>query len=167
MKVTLAVKMKTFLSFLGQTAPPAGGQRERSQPWSRGCPHSPSLSLIHTSTKRCVRCALLGVEDSITVASCCRDWVCVNFFPMFGQGKIREVFRYRTLKSNSLMFSLHPLCYREEDMRASIPAWAMTLAGGAWLGKWGALLACLQRRVHSTGWCPPGLPHAQGYLVQL
>ena len=75
----------------------------------------------------------------ITLPSCSWDWVCVNFFSMFGQGKIIEVFRYHNLKLNSLMFSLCLLYYRQENMRPSIPAWTMTLAEGAWLDIMGEL----------------------------
>lgn len=88
------------------------------------------------------------------------------FFPCLGQGKIVEVFRYHSQKWNSLMFSLCLLCYRQENMRPSIPAWTVMLAESAWCNA-RAVLARLERTLYSMIRCDSGFTHMLGYLIQL
>lgn len=46
-------------------------------------------------------------------------------FPTFGQGNSIEVFRYHNLKLSKSYVFFVSVCYRQENMRLSIPAWTV------------------------------------------
>lgn len=134
-------------------------QQESSE---RGVPQAvlPSLSQAHTKANNeccvvlsfigCRRPGLMVPHDPLALRI---EFVLV-FFPMFGQQKIIEVFRYHSLKLSKCFLCV--CCATDKK------TWDCPFQPRLWCRKYlvlcegRALLACLERRVNSTVRCKSG-----------